>query len=126
MGSAFGCHVSPPYSLTVLLVVDRHCCSKFIMETFMKRRDFLARTAAGISASLIMGNVRLDGYRFIGSALAAGEVDLQRATLEQKFAEFALSIKYESLPAVVITAAKRVLLDTLGCSFGSVGTEPAN
>ena len=92
----------------------------------MKRRDFLARTAAGVSASLVLGNVRSDGYRFFGSALAAGEVDRQKATLEQKFAEFALSIKYEALPAEVIAAAKRVLLDTLGCAFGSVGSEPAN
>ena len=92
----------------------------------MKRRDFLARTAVGVSASLVLGNVRSDGYRFFGSALAAGEVDRQKANFEQKFAEFALSIKYEALPAEVIAAAKRVLLDTLGCAFGSVGSEPAN
>ena len=92
----------------------------------MKRRDFLARTAAGVSASLLLANVRSDGYRFVGSALAAGESDPQKGTFEQKFAEFALSIKYEALPADVIAAAKRVLLDTLGCAFGSVGSEPAN
>jgi 2-methylcitrate dehydratase len=92
----------------------------------MKRRDFLARTAAGVSASLLLANVPSDGYRFVGSALAAGEGDRQKATLEQKFAEFALSIKYEALPAYVIAAAKRALLDTLGCAFGSVGSEPAN
>jgi 2-methylcitrate dehydratase len=86
----------------------------------MKRREFMVRTAAGVSASLLLS----DGYRFFGSALAAGEGD--RQTLEQKFAEFALSIKYEALPADVIAAAKRVLLDTLGCAFGSVGGEPAN
>src|SRR6202043_3466515 len=80
---------------------DRYCCSKFISETFMKRRDFLARTA-GVSASLLLANVPSDGYRFVGSALAAGEGDRQKATLEQKFAEFALSIKYEALPADVI------------------------
>jgi hypothetical protein len=53
----------------------------------MKRRDFLARTAAGVSASLLLANVPSDGYRFVGSALAAGEGDRQKATLEQKFAE---------------------------------------
>jgi len=92
----------------------------------MKRREFLARSATGVSASLLLGSVRSDGYRFVGSALAAGEGDRQKATLEQKFAEFALSIKYEALPADVIASAKRVLLDTLGCAFGSVGSEPAN
>ena len=44
----------------------------------MKRRDFLARTAAGVSASLLLANVPSDGYRFVGSALAAGEGDRQR------------------------------------------------
>jgi 2-methylcitrate dehydratase len=92
----------------------------------MKRRYFLARTAAGVSASLLLANVPSDGYRFVGSALAAGEGDRQIATLEQKFAEFALSIKYEALPADVIAVAKRVLLDTLGCAFGSVVSESAN
>jgi 2-methylcitrate dehydratase len=97
------------------------------MEIFMKRRDFLARTAVGVTASVLLGSIRSDDYRFVSTALAAaGEGDRQKATLEQKFAEFALSIKYEALPADVIVAAKRVLLDTLGCAFGSVGSEPAN
>jgi 2-methylcitrate dehydratase len=92
----------------------------------MKRRDFLTRAATGLSAGLLFGNVRWDGYRFVDSALAAGEGDPQKATLEQKFAEFALSIEYDMLPVEVIAAAKRVLLDTLGCAFGSVGSDPAN
>src|SRR6476646_8707267 len=97
-----------------------------MVESFMKRREFLARSAIAGSASLLLGCVRSDGYRFVGSALAADEGGRQKATLEQKFAEFALSIKYEGLPAEVIAAAKRVLLDALGCAFGSVGSEPAN
>jgi 2-methylcitrate dehydratase len=92
----------------------------------MKRRYFLTQTAAAVSASVLLGSVRSEGYRLVGSALAADNGDGQKATLEQKFAEFALSIKYEALPADVITSAKRVLLDTLGCAFGSVGSEPAN
>src|SRR5258708_12958947 len=35
-------------------------------------------------------------------------------------------MRYEVLPADVIASVKRVLLDTLGCAFGSVGSEPAN
>jgi len=92
----------------------------------MKRRDFLARIAAGVSASLFLGDVRSHDYRVVGAALAAGDGERQKASLEQKFAEFALSIKYEDLPPEVIAAAKRVLLDTLGCAFGAVGSEPAN
>lgn len=92
----------------------------------MKRRDFLKRTAMTASASLLLGSVRFDGYGFVDSAFAAVDGDDQKATLEQKFAEFAISIRYEALPTDVIASAKRVLLDTLGCAFGSVGSEPAN
>src|SRR3954447_5621654 len=92
----------------------------------MERRDFLARTAAITSAGFGLGSFRADGYRFTNSALAANEGGVDKASLEEKFAEFALSIKYEALPADVIASAKRVLLDTLGCAFGSVGSEPAN
>jgi 2-methylcitrate dehydratase len=96
------------------------------METFMERRDFLARATTAVSAALLLGSFRSDRYRFVGSALAAGNGDGQKATLEQKFADFALSVRYEVLPADVINSVKRVLLDTLGCAFGSVGSEPAN
>jgi 2-methylcitrate dehydratase len=105
---------------------DRYRRCNFRMETFVKRRDFLERTAIAVSANLLLGSVRSDGYRLVGSALAAGNGDDQKEALEQRFAEFALSIKYEALPANVVTSAKRVLLDTLGCAFGSVGSEPAN
>lgn len=37
----------------------------------MKRRDFLMRTATAVSASVLLGDVRSDGYGFVGSALAA-------------------------------------------------------
>jgi 2-methylcitrate dehydratase len=92
----------------------------------MKRRDFLRQTAIAASASLLLESVRTDGYRLVGAAFAGSNGDDQKATLEQRFAEFAISIRYEVLPADVIASAKRVLLDTLGCAFGSVGSEPAN
>ena len=55
----------------------------------MERRVFLARTATAVSATLVMGSVWSDRYRFVGSALAAGNGDGQKTALEQKFAEFA-------------------------------------
>jgi 2-methylcitrate dehydratase len=91
----------------------------------MKRRDFLKRTTTAVSAGLI-GSVWPDGFRLEGSARAAENDGIQKVALEQKFAEFALATRYEALPADVVAAAKRVLLDTLGCAFGSVGSEPAN
>ncbi|WP_181769572.1 MmgE/PrpD family protein [Bradyrhizobium sp. UNPA324] len=92
----------------------------------MERREFLVRTATAVSATLLLESIRSDRYHFVGSVLAAGNGDGQKATLEQRFADFALAIRYEVLPVEVITSVKRVLLDTLGCAFGSVGSEPAN
>jgi 2-methylcitrate dehydratase len=89
----------------------------------MDRRNFFARTAAAVSASLVLGNERTRGFGFINSALAASGDDAQKGSLEQKFADFALAIQYEDLPKDVIASAKRVLLDTLGCAFGAVGSE---
>lgn len=57
---------------------------------------------------------------FPGSASGA-EVE----SLEAKMAEFALGIRYSDLPPDVIASVKRVLLDTLGCAVGAVGSDPA-
>jgi 2-methylcitrate dehydratase len=95
------------------------------METFMRRRDFLERNAIAVSASLA-GSIWPGGYRLVEPALADENGNDHNAALEQKFAEFALAVRYEALPADVVASAKRVLLDTLGCAFGSVGSEPAN
>ncbi|HMJ44260.1 MAG TPA: MmgE/PrpD family protein, partial [Pseudolabrys sp.] len=91
----------------------------------MDRRNFFAQTAAAVSAGLVLANERTRGFGFVSSALAAGGDDAQKGSLEQKFADFALAIKYEELPKEVIASAKRVLLDMLGCAFGAVGSEAA-
>src|SRR4051794_4140598 len=86
----------------------------------MQRRDFLVRAGA----FLCTGVAATDGH-FVSSALAAEGTNSEKETLEKKFADFALSIRYDVLPKEVVTAAKRVLLDTLACAFGAVGSEPA-
>jgi 2-methylcitrate dehydratase len=87
----------------------------------MKRRDFLVQAAA---SGLYISTFGTDGKRLIGSALATGGNGTQQDSLELKFADFALSVRYEDLPKEVITSAKRVLLDTLACAFGAVGSDP--
>jgi 2-methylcitrate dehydratase len=83
----------------------------------LDRRNFLAQTGAAVSASLMLAISRTTG--FLSSAFAAD------GSLEGKFAQFALSIKYGELPKEVVASAKRVLLDTLGCAFGAVGSDAA-
>ncbi|QOZ32922.1 MmgE/PrpD family protein [Bradyrhizobium sp. CCBAU 53421] len=92
----------------------------------MNRRAFLGRTAMAFPASLALGSSWFEGSCLVSPALAAEDGGDQRTPLEQGFAEFALSIRYDALPQDVVASAKRVLLDTLGCAFGAVGSEPAN
>jgi 2-methylcitrate dehydratase len=42
-----------------------------------------------------------------------------------RLARFALGLDYGSLPAPIVTWAKQVLLDTLGCAISGYGAEPA-
>lgn len=89
---------------TIFIFLIATVAAIFTMEAFMKRRDFLERTAIAVSASLV-GSVWPDGYRLVGSAFAAGNGDDQKESLEHKFAEFALAIRYEALPADVVASA---------------------
>ncbi|WP_407184608.1 MmgE/PrpD family protein [Bradyrhizobium centrosematis] len=77
-------------------------------------------------ASLASSSFWLESSHLVTPAFAAGDSSDQKTPLEQRFAEFALSIKYDKLPQDVVASVKRVLLDTLGCAFGAVGSEPAN
>ncbi|MBV8747160.1 MAG: MmgE/PrpD family protein, partial [Xanthobacteraceae bacterium] len=103
--------------------VDHHQRPRSKRGSFMERRDFLVRAGAIISTGLVLTDPWIGD--FVGSALAAGGEDGQNASLEQKLADFALSIKYGNLPPEVIASAKKVLLDTLACAFGAVGSEAA-
>lgn len=89
----------------------------------MERRDFLVRAGATISTGLISISPRIDSFG--STALAAGGEGGQKASFEQKLADFAVSIKYDDLPKEVIASCKRVLLDSLACAFGAVGSEAA-
>lgn len=46
-------------------------------------------------------------------------------TLAARLAQFALGVRYDALPPATIAAARCVLLDTLGCALGALGSEPA-
>ncbi|MDA9432099.1 hypothetical protein XH88_09970 [Bradyrhizobium sp. CCBAU 51627] len=59
-------------------------------------------------ASLALSNVRLESAHLVSPAFAAGDGGDQKTSLEQRFAEFALSIKYDDLPQDVVASAKRV------------------
>lgn len=45
--------------------------------------------------------------------------------LAQSMTDFAFALTYKSIPAEVMTAARRNLADTMACAFGAYGTEAA-
>ena len=71
----------------------------------MHRRHFLAATAAAVSLAR--------------PACAAGP------SLERRLADFALALRPDELPSELIATTKRILIDTLACAFGAIGSEPA-
>ena len=89
----------------------------------MLRRDFLTRMASTSSwawiAPLLSNGCLLPAFA------TARETSLAEST-EAKLAKFAVAIRYDGLPPDVVASAKRVLLDTLGCAFGAVGSDAAD
>jgi len=45
---------------------------------------------------------------------------IERSSVAYKFAEYALGLKYETLPSAVVHQAKRSLLDALACAIGAL------
>ena len=82
----------------------------------MHRRLFLGRAATGLSAATLVA---------AGPFHLATAADASAASLEQRLAQFALALRYEDLSAQVVDAVRRVVLDTLACAFGAVGSEAA-
>jgi 2-methylcitrate dehydratase len=82
----------------------------------MRRRHFLGSTGTALSAAAVLAAAP------VLSATGSGN---PAASLEQRLAEFALALRYEDFPPEVVTAIKRIVLDTLACALGAVGSEAA-
>ncbi len=80
----------------------------------MRRRGLLFGAGSALSTGALP--------HWSGAAFAAGT---QPDSFELRLADFALALRYDTLSADVIEAAKRTLLDTLGCALGAVGSEAA-
>ena len=79
----------------------------------MRRREVLTQFGMGalvFSAPILRGT----------TALAQSA----RATVAQDIARWLEALRYEDLPANVVTRAKNVVLDTLGCAIGALDAGP--
>jgi 2-methylcitrate dehydratase len=86
----------------------------------MDRRDFLLATGLAATGELL-------GLPPTG-VMAQEEVSAdakQGPSIERRLADFALAVKYDDLPKEIVVAVKRLLLDTLGCGYGAIGSAPA-
>ena len=79
-----------------------------VRSAALSRRALLAGTATSLMAT----------GAFAESAAA-------RVTEAQRLARFAHDISFDKLPPSTVAAVKRLVLDTLGCALGAVGSEPA-
>ena len=82
----------------------------------MQRRHFLSHTGKALSAAALLGTSPT--WSQIATLNPA-------ASLEQKLADFALSLRYETLPPEVVSTVKRIVIDTFACALGAVGSEAA-
>jgi 2-methylcitrate dehydratase len=86
----------------------------------MDRRDFLLATGLAATGEFL-------GWLPAGVVAQEGaSADAGRGpSIERRLADFALAVRYDDLPKEVVATVKRLLLDTLGCGYGAIGSAPA-
>jgi 2-methylcitrate dehydratase len=89
------------------------------------RRNFLLATGSGAAAAWAGLGQSLPRSSRAASAPTMSGAERPAVGLEQRLAQYAAGVRYENLPAEVVQACKRFLLDALGCGLAAVGTAPA-
>ncbi len=79
-----------------------------------RRRRFLLGVGSAVAASCLPP--------WLASVSAA---EARPDSFELRLADFALALSHDALSAEMVEAAKRTVLDTLGCALGAVGSEAA-
>jgi 2-methylcitrate dehydratase len=102
--------------------MDRTTRTERLAPRHAARREFLWQVAA---TGAIAGATALP-------AMAQEKAEPERATRErgqapvaETLARYAVSLKYEDLPAEVVRTAKRTILDTIGCALGAYTAGPS-
>ncbi len=92
----------------------------------MGRRNFLLAAGAVATTGLLMSSSGRAGEPTRGGGgEPPAKSDKPKIGLEQRLAQFAAGVRYDSLPGQTVQATKRLLLDALACAFGAVGCEPS-
>jgi len=93
----------------------------------MDRRKFLKATGAAAAATAWIHSDQAHAREILLAAASepAPKPKEPALNLEKRLARYAASVRYQDLPTEVVQACKRLLLDTLACAFGAVGSPPA-
>jgi 2-methylcitrate dehydratase len=88
------------------------------------RRQFLQHFVTGatvIAAGVLPATAQENAEP---SRVRNGSAD-RRGSIAETLADYAVSLRYEDLPADVVRTAKRTILDTIGCAIGSYQAGPS-
>ena len=94
----------------------------------MDRREFLAMTGNVAGAGwtrLVQAEAKdADDAGPVAGKMTQSSPRKQKASLEQRLADYAARIRYDDLPGSVVQTIKHLLIDALACGYGAVGAPP--
>src|ERR1700681_4875922 len=88
------------------------------------RRQFLRQLAT--TTAIVTAAAALPATAQEDSARAEAKPETSEpGSVAETLASFAVSLRYEDLPADVVRTVKRTILDTIGCAIGSYAAGPS-
>src|SRR5579863_2923135 len=100
-------------------IMQKPSSNELLDETPNARRQFLQQLAgagAAVTASAALPAVAQEDPP---GPSALNVVPGRSGSIAETLADYAVSLRYEDLPADVVRTAKRTILDTVGCAIGS-------
>jgi 2-methylcitrate dehydratase len=102
---------------------NRAMCNELLEAAAALRRQFLRQLlAAGAAVTAPAALPAMAEQNFKRAQVAGGAGP---ESIAQTLAQFAVTLRYEDLPADVVRAVKRTILDTIGCAIGGYQAGPS-
>lgn len=89
------------------------------------RRQFLRDLATSSVSAVVLASLPASVQVRAEVPAAGSAPPAKSGSVAETLADFAIKLRYEELPADVIRAVKRTILDTIGCAIGGYGAEPS-
>src|SRR5262249_11249638 len=105
-------------------IMDKVLKNEVLDRPGTARRKFLTQVAATGAAASAAGALPAWGQEESGRSAAAPESS-GRGSIAETLARYAVSLRYEDLPADIVRQTKRITIDPLGCAIGAYQAEPS-